>query len=331
MIIALAAALASQLSPQPSREQLEAGLLALRAQDVRVATIGHRLATANTDLCATPVWRHGIALHDSSFYGGNHHPVAVRIFRLGDRPAVLAVAADGPAARSGLQPDDELVAIDGRAIERIRPDARLSSRSAERLWDSLETAFADGVAELVVNRNGGPRTIRVEAERGCPSRFQVVSGAGRAMEANGIYVSVTSGMVNYVNDDQELAAALAHELAHNVLEHRRQRNEAGIRRGLLRQFGRNARVFRQQELEADRLSIFLLYRAGYDIDAAARFWNRFGRTALGINDPTHPGGSRRLAELTAEAQRIREARAAGLPVAPPAMARAPAAAGQSDD
>jgi predicted Zn-dependent protease len=111
---------------------------------------------------------------------------------------------------------------------------------------------------------------------------------------------------------------MAHELAHNVLEHRRRREEAGVRSGMMGGLGRNARVFRAQEVEADRLSVYLLDRAGFDVDAAARFWRRFGPAGLGIDSPTHPPWRSRVAALALEAQRIREARAAGRPVTPPA-------------
>jgi Zn-dependent protease with chaperone function len=334
-LLALAGALACLIPAagraQPDRAHVDARLAALRALDGRVATIGHRLATASRDLCATQVWRPGIVVHDLAQYGGADRAAAARLFGLGDGPAVLVVAEGSPAARAGLRPDDQLIALDGVALAGFPPRPRPSFAGVEQALAALERAFADGEAELTISRGGQPMTLRIAAERGCPSRFQLVPGSGRSMEANGDYVSMTSAMVEYAAADDELAAAIAHELAHNVLEHRRQRNEAGVRSGMMGGLGRDARVYRAQEVEADRLSVHLLDRAGFDIDAAARFWRRFGPAGLGLDGPTHPPWRRRVAALALEAQRIREARAAGRPVVAPIATRGPAVGGLAND
>lgn len=301
--------LSALLAAAPAAAQGDRGaeLLALRAQDARVATIGHRLATANRDLCATAGWQPGLVLHDLSTYGGAYYEPARRVFGLGDGPAVLALAAGGPAEAAGLRADDRILSLDGQPIA-TPPRGRLSAAVAERLWQALDAAFADGVADVRVERADGEALIRVAAARGCPSRFQQVPAAGLRAEANGIYVEITSALVAYAADDGELAAVLAHEFAHNLLEHRRQLDEANVARGLLRYFGRNARLFRATEAEADRVSVHLLDRAGYDVDAAARFWRRFGPRGLNLGDTTHPPWRRRLAALEDEAARIRASR-----------------------
>lgn len=307
-------------APAAAQSDRGAELLALRAQDAQVATIGHRLATVNATLCRTPGWQSGIVLHDLAFYGGGYAEAARRVFGLGEAAAVLALAAGGPGERAGLRADDHILALDGVALA-PGGGARHSEREAERLWQALDAAFADGAAEFRVRRGDGVSTIRVEADRGCATRFQQVPGPSLRAEANGTYVEITSALVAYAGDEGELAAVLAHELAHNVLEHRRRLDVAGVRRGLLRFFGRNARLFRETESEADRLSVHLLDRAGYDPDAAARFWRRFGPRSLGLGDSTHPAWRQRLAAIEEEARRIRAARAAGTPILPPAVAQ----------
>ncbi len=315
--ILLAALVAVPAAAQGDRG---AELLALRAQDIRVATIGHRLATANRERCSASGWQAGIVLHDLSFYGGGYDEAARRVFGLGEAPAVLALAAGGPGERAGLRADDRILALDGATLA-PGGRARHAEGEAERLWRALDSAFADGAAEVRVRRADGDATIRVEAERGCATRFQQVPGPSLRAEANGIYVEITSALVAYAADEGELAAVLAHEFAHNVLEHRRRLDAAGVRRGLLRYFGRNARLFRETETEADRLSVHLLDRAGYDPDAAVRFWRRFGPRSLGLGDTTHPAWRNRLAAIEEEARRIRDARAAGTPAVPPIMAQ----------
>ena len=102
--------------------------------------------------------------------------------------------------------------------------------------------------------------------------------------------------------DKTLVSLIAHELAHNVLRHRARLDAAGVDRGLMKQFGRNARLFRQTEVEADRLSVWLLAGAGYDPGAAVRFWTAFGQREGRplFQAGTHPRWQDRVEALASE-------------------------------
>jgi hypothetical protein len=287
-------------------------LAAMRALDERVAAIGYRLAVANLDWCAERVWRPGFVIHDLSQYGADFRPGAIRTFGLDAGPGVLALVPGGPADRAGLRTDDILLAVDGRPVPRGTPGRNGSFEQMERILAALDEAFADGRALLAVRRGGERLAITVEAVRGCATRFQLVPGGRMNAQADGVYVQVTTALAQYAEDDGELAAVLAHEFAHNVLGHRVRLNQAGVQRGLLANFGNNARRIRETEVEADRLSVYLMGRAGYDPEAAIRFWSRFGRRGLNFfGSPTHPNWRLRVRSFEAEIAKIRAARAAG--------------------
>ena len=280
----------------------------LRVQDQRVAGIAHRLAVANFELCADRRFLPGIAVHDLSQYDAAARPALIRSLGLDSGPGVLALAPGGPAARAGLLPDDILLAADGRPPPRDGGPIRLINRIDE----ALEQAFADGRAVLQVRRGQARLAVEIVAERGCASRFQVLGRRGHRALADGIYVQITSGLAVYAADDAELAAVLAHEFAHNILRHRLRLDGANVRRGVLGNLGRSARLIRETELEADRLAPYLLDRAGYDPEAAVRFWRRFGNRGLNIfGSPTHGGWRGRAAAIQAEIVHIRQVRAAG--------------------
>jgi len=311
--LALAAGLLAPVPPAAAQpDSPEQALLAMRAMDRRVATIGHKLAAANLDLCAAQAWLPGLALHDLSQYGPDFRAAANRAFGLGAGPGVLALAAGGPAERAGLRADDVLVALDGEPPPRGPPRRERSFEQMELILAALDRAFADGRAELEVARGGARLTIAIQAERGCASRFQLVPGRSLNARADGRYVQLTAAIAEYAQGEAELAAVLAHEFAHNLLGHRVRLDEAQVERGFLGNFGRNARRIRETEIEADRFSVYLLERAGYDPEGAIRFWSRFGRRGLNLlGSPTHPNWRRRVETLAAEIAAIRRARAAG--------------------
>ena len=295
----------------------EGALAAMRAQDLRVAVIGHRLALANLDRCAAQAWLPGLVIHDLSQYGAEFRPAAIRAFRLDAGPGVLALVPGGPAERAGVRLDDVLLAFDGRPVPQGTPGRSGSFAQMELILGALDTALADGRAALSVLRGSERLTHEVRAARGCATRFQLVPGGRMNAQADGTYVQVTTRIAEYAEDDGELAAVLAHEFAHNVLGHRVRLNQAGVRRGVLANFGNNARRIRETEIEADRLSVYLMEQAGYDPAAAVRFWSRFGRRGFNfLGSPTHPNWRLRVQSFEAEIAKIRAARAAGRPPVP---------------
>jgi predicted Zn-dependent protease len=103
--------------------------------------------------------------------------------------------------------------------------------------------------------------------------------------------------------DAELAVVFAHELGHLVLEHRRRLEAAGVEKGFFGEFGRNQRLNRQVEVEADRISVHLLANAGYDPAIAPAFWrSKLGRRAGGgiLRSSTYPSAEGRARQLERE-------------------------------
>ena len=300
------------------QETGEGSLLAMRALDQRVAAIGYRLATAGRALCAAHANLPGFEVHDLSQYGASFRPAAIRAFHLDAGPGVLALVPGGPAERAGLRLDDVLISVDGRPLPHGDPGRGRSFDRTAQILDQLDAAFADGSAEMEVRRAGATLILHVGSEPGCASRFQLIPSGRMNAEADGRYVQVTTALAAYVPDDAELAAVLAHEFAHNILGHRVRLDAAHVSRGFFGNFGRNAARIRETEIEADRFSIYLLDRAGYDPEAAVRFWNRFGQRGLNfLGSPTHPNWRARIASFETEIAPIRRARAEGREPVPP--------------
>lgn len=274
----------------------------LQRLDQRVADIAYRLKVAGVGQCALRAHDIGVTFHTAESYVDRFREVAVEQFGLDRGPALLAVAAGGPAQRAGLRSDDVVTAIDG--VVPVTDSPRESG--VVRVNAQLEAALSDGIVTIAYLRGGVADTVTVRGESICRSRVAMLPSARIDAAANGSIVQITSALVEYAADDAWLATVLAHELAHNFLQHRVRLDAQNIRRGLLGGFGRSGRLSREVEIEADRTGVRIMHRAGYPTAAAIRFWEAYRRDlGLGIfRSGTHPSERARIAAITQEIARI---------------------------
>ena len=168
-----------------------------------------------------------------------------------------------------------------------------------------------------------------------PYQIKVVNASDiNAFSLPGGYMYVNRGLMEAARSEPELAAVLAHEMAHVALRHgTHQASKAymtqagiGILGGLLGRGGNPSQVFqvigglglnalflkfsRDDEYQADTVGAQIMARAGYDPRAMADFFQILrsqqksdpGRLAQFFSD--HPGAADREARIRQEAQRI---------------------------
>jgi predicted Zn-dependent protease len=152
--------------------------------------------------------------------------------------------------------------------------------------------------------------LTVRPEQGCLARARLARSNQANAFADGRYAVMTTRMLGFVRSDDELAVALAHELAHNILNHPAELEQEKVPTGILRNFGKNAARVLATEEEADRLGIKLAWAAGYDVAAAIPFWRRLYARYDPIPTPklfrTHPSlgaRERMIGETIAELKR----------------------------
>ncbi|MEO0441986.1 MAG: M48 family metallopeptidase [Pseudomonadota bacterium] len=266
---------------QGADRQAVMALQSLQRLDQRMHVTGYRLVTANAKFCAETVPHLGILLHDLEQYGDKDTARAALGFS--SPIAINAVAPGSPAAMAELAAGDGLIAIDGTAVEDIAIDTeKLADEKPEyrriaAVKDDLVEASAKGEVALTMKRGSDLETVTLKPVLTCPSQFQIRVSKKREASADGKMVSISSTLAQYVLDDDELAAIAAHELAHNLLKHRERLNAQKVNRGFFGQFGKSAGRIKATEIEADRLSVWLMANAGYDPQAAIRFWTRYGK------------------------------------------------------
>lgn len=276
----------------------------LAVQEMRLATAGYRLATGSAQWCPVTQMQPGWLLSDQRRFSAGEWKAAGPAYDApGDGPFAAAIASGSPADRAGMARGATIATIDGQSVPTlgdgptIRIDAAILMIAA--LASNAEATVADGTG----------RSYRFPASPGCASSFRIEQSGPQAA-ANGQLVRVTLRLARSIEDDAELAAVVAHELAHNILRHPAQlKNNRAI--GLVR----------QTELEADRLSVWLLADAGYDPHAAVRFWQRHKRPL--IRAPTHPPRGERIAAIEAEIEAMTAARSVDPTARPPLVMTQP--------
>jgi predicted Zn-dependent protease len=191
-------------------------------------------------------------------------------------------------------------------------------------------------------RPSGEQLCREMNVGACAWDFRV--SANRSMNASarpGGLIVVNRGIVEYAENEEEVAMVIAHEMGHQTADHlaRNMRNQmvgrvagavllgalgAAVSHGsrdsaLITQTamsvggdvgGAVGRISfsKEQEREADYLSAVILYRAGVDLDKARGFLVKMakadGHTETGLLD-THPAGPERIAAWDRAVQEIR--------------------------
>lgn len=270
-------------------------------QEARLATIAWRLTTASARWCPTVAQQPGWILGDPRRLGADER-IEAQGRGVPDAPFVAAVATGSPAERAGLTPGMGIAAIAGEAVPVLGDGATIRIDAVILMLNALDPA-----APWTLTDSAG-RTHRIDPAPGCASAFRIERDGVQAA-ANGQLVRLRLDLAQSVTDDPLLAAVAAHELAHNILRHRERL--AG---------DRAARRVRQTELEADRLSVWLLADAGYDPAAAVRFWNHHKRPL--VRATSHPPRSERIAAIEAEIAAMQAARAVD-PAAVPLWAITP--------
>lgn len=313
LIFPIVAAIGTPTQPgyaQPGGATDAATVVALlKSQDDGMLRIGERLVVDGARFCAESGYSAGMTIQLLAQYGQDYRAAAAAS-GIGDRPTVTGTAPGSAAATAGLQPGDQIARIDGRDFAPIaasRPSGTFAPTAAA--LDAIERAMEDGHAQIEIVRAGKHLTVSLTPRRACHARFDVRAGRSANASSDGVQIQVSSDLVSDTRGDSELAAVLAHELAHNILRHPQRLKGPAPRP-----------TVKQTEIEADRLSVYLLDAAGFGTQGAETFWSRWGRAhdwgifAAG----THPGWKQRIAIIRTEAARIADMKRAGTPVVAPA-------------
>ena len=126
--------------------------------------------------------------------------------------SIVYVNPQSPAASAGVMPGDRLIRINERVVVGM---------SAKEVLQPIRRMTVARILplQLEVVREGLRHTLSLMAVPACKFSVQLVESDQINGIANGRHIGVTTGAVRFVGSEDELAWVVAHEIAHNVLNH----------------------------------------------------------------------------------------------------------------
>jgi predicted Zn-dependent protease len=226
---------------------------------------------------------------------------------------LLSACATSPTGRS------QIMVFDEAQLDQLGDEAFATMRSELPAADDRGTvAYVRCVARRVVD------ALPADAEQDWEVEV-FRDDSANAFALPGGHIGVHTGMLDVAGTQDQLAAVVAHEVAHVLAGHSNERmstqalTQAGLAAtgavtgaspGVMAALGAGAQVGvllpygRAQETEADVMGLELMAEAGFDPRAAVTLWEQMARRDQGAPPEllsTHPSDESRIARLREEA------------------------------
>lgn len=215
-------------------------------------------------------------------------------------------------------------------VEPVRPTQAMKNR-----LQRIATRIAPQAGKLCYTLRGDPRT-----GGNCSFNLEIHGERGVNAYADGEAVVITAPMMVFANNDTHLAFVLAHEMAHNVMEHQKGMG-ANVLLGSLLGTAADIAISTQGadthgafgnigggmalrsyspsfEQEADYIALYILARSGWRIEEAPKFWRAMAQyEPRGIYARgSHPTTAERFVGMTKTIAEIRAKQRARQPLIP---------------
>ena len=251
--------------------------------------------------------------------------------------AAIILASCGTVAFTGrkqmlLFSDSDITELSKSSYKEFMSTAKVSSRKKDSQTLTQVGNRMTAALEEYLKQSGGESALS-----GLNWEFQLVE----SQEVNAFCmpsgnIVFYEGILKYANTPDYIAVVMGHEMAHAIARHGNERmsqqaavtmvgnlaGEAiGARKGKTDQtlfnvgFNVGSQVglllpySRKHEYEADRIGLYLMAIAGYNIEAAPEFWKKMSGGKSGSQNDffsTHPCDSKRIEALEMELQEARK-------------------------
>ena len=300
-----APAVAAPAAPTPQQAMLRD----IITQQDRLYRVAAPLLVNNTDLCKGNARNLlGFTAKNKYSFSDELSDAAQQLYGMDDRLQVMGVLSGSGAARAGIRIGDKLDTVEGKPV----PPGPGAERQAATM---LAPYIVHGSSvRLTMLRNGVSIPVTVPFTRACAYSIELGNSDNVNAYNDGRRVLITRGMMNFAANDNELAYVLAKEMAHNSLNHARTQRTTGtagaiidnlirVRPDMTAMAGTSGLKPMPQTLDAaaDTLALYMLARAGYNVDQAPRFWERMASqyppSVLNSYTAIHPATAYRLSVM----------------------------------
>jgi hypothetical protein len=324
------------------RERQQQWEMALRLQLERAEQV-HRvsslLKTQATELCENqlePVL--GVFWLGPDSFSYNGKDVAARLFGLDEESLrVHSVLVGQPGAAAGLKRGDAILRIGDTPVSSYQSWYSLTKvEHAQNLIRKL----GKNPIDLELRRGSEVLSIKIDPILACRYPVEIMADDRLNAFASGEKIMITTGMLRFIKNDDELAHIIGHEIAHNALNHIDKMRgvgtvagaagilldiglaAAGIQTGgAIGRAGVNAGrvVFSKEfEMESDYVGLYLAARAGFDVSNAPNFFRRMAVEHSGsISNhflSSHPSSPERSVAMEGALKEIQDKLKAGEPL-----------------
>jgi len=308
-------------------KQREIALFTHMERQERLSNVAYPLLVAATPLCKKDLQIYcGFEVHDRELYKEEDAAIVARRYRLEKQPTVRYVHPELPAGLAGLQVNDKILEVNGKRPKDVHQVGKIIQEA-----DPSEGRPVD----LLIEREDQILEINLPCVKACEYYVQLVTHDSVNAFADGKRVVFTTGLMRFIQSEEELALVASHEIAHNALGHITKKTgnvllgsiidiliyatTGADTRGTFGQLG--GLVFSKEfEKEADYAGMYIAARAGFDVTNAADLWRRMAAEYPGSIDDTflatHPSTPERFLAIEKTVSEIKQKQLRGDPLLP---------------
>ena len=319
--------ISEEIAAQEAEKQRELAVLEFVKLYKRLQRVGFRILQANAPLCGKKIrYDWGFIYLTQESISKNYRQAYMHLYGIREYPTVLYVIPTSPAEKAGLKPGDVIYAVNN---QHLLP----GTKGIEKLSQVLRHNHGE---KIVLSIERKTKKLNIVIKPVCICDYPIILKNSDQVNAyaDGQHVVVFSGMMRFLDSDDELALIIGHELAHNTMGHLQKQavnrtigtllgaivseltgvnvTRIGTQTGQL--------LFSQEfEAEADYVGCYYAARAGYDVSGAAQLWRRMAAThpmAINLKGSTHPSTAKRFLAIEKTAEEIKQKIKRGEPLIP---------------
>lgn len=278
----------------------------------KLSDTAYLIFTRSAPLCDKKQPGLGITAANLPYFSEDIRTAAKKFYGLGDQLQVLLLAKNSSAEKFGLQTGDRILSVNGKPVSADKDAVKTFKEQIHSLGKSGNYPVP---VTLRIRRNNTEQLLRIQAEAACDYGYGLVSDDSINAFADGENIFVTTGMMRFIDSDNELALVVSHELAHNVMGHldKKSRNymlgsifdiiAAGYGINTQGTFGSiGAQQYSQEfESEADYVGLYMMVLSGLPYDNSHYFWRRMAAANPGgiksNHSSSHPSTPQRFLSL----------------------------------